>query len=296
VTKSDEGELIRVAQSRAADLGGGLAVRRALPQPLVRAVGPFVFLDHFGPHRFAAGTGMDVRPHPHIGLATITWLLEGALLHRDSLGSVQRIAPGEVNWMTAGRGIVDSERTPPDLRAHGSMIHGLQFWVGLPDGQEEVEPSFEHVTGAALPAVQAGAASGTLVVGSGFGARSPVGTFSPLVLAVFELAAGNEASLPAAADERGIYVVEGAVAHSAANEPIAAGSLVLLRTGTEIRMRAVGNLRFAFIGGRPLGPRLLDWNFVSSRRERLEQAKADWAAMRFPPVPGETEFIPLPRR
>ena len=299
VTELGGSALLDVAEAHVADLGGGLKVKRALPHARRRSVGPFVFLDHFGPHRFPPLGGMDVRPHPHIGLATITWLFTGAVMHRDSLGCVQRIEPGEVNWMTAGGGIVHSERTPMDLRPQGSEVHGLQFWVGLPLEHEEVEPSFQHVGKADLAQVSMGDARGTLVVGSTLGAISPVRVYSPLVLAVFTLAAGGTAAIPSVAPERAIYIVSGRLSvagASASSEVFGSGSLVLLREGVEARIRAHDALSFALIGGTPIGPRMLYWNFVSSGRERIERAKADWAAGRFPPVPGETEFIPLPER
>lgn len=298
MTEVGGGALLGVVEAHVADIGGGLKVKRALPHARSRAVGPFVFLDHFGPHHFPALGGMDVRPHPHIGLATITWLFSGAVMHRDSLGVVQRIEPGDVNWMTAGRGITHSERTPMELRAVGSDIHGLQFWVGLPQEHEEVEPSFQHFGKTELAQVSVGGARGTLIVGSAFGASSPVRIYSPLVLAVFEMAAGGTAIIPCVTPERAIYIVEGrlSVVGSAddASEEFGSGSLVLLREGAEAHIRARDPLRIVLIGGAPIGPRTLYWNFVSSGRDRIEQAKADWAAGRFPPVPGETEFIPLP--
>jgi redox-sensitive bicupin YhaK (pirin superfamily) len=278
---------------------GGLTVGRVLPQARCRSVGPFVFLDRMGPARFAPGQGLDVRPHPHIGLATITYLFEGAIVHRDSLGIVQTIRPGEVNWMTAGRGIVHSERSDAELRRAAQALDGVQAWVALPEGAEEIEPSFEHHPVEALPRITGPGTSIVLIAGSLHAARSPVRTASALVYADVALEAG--ASLPLGAEhrERGLYLIAGSVQIAgdaeAASEPFTAGPLLVLAQGAPAVVRAREPARLLLLGGDPLGERHLWWNFVSSRRERIEQAKADWEHDRFAVVPGETERIPLPR-
>jgi redox-sensitive bicupin YhaK (pirin superfamily) len=271
------------------DLGDGFQVRRALPAVEKRAVGPFVFFDQMGPVRLAAGHGLDVRPHPHIGLATITYLFSGEILHRDSLGTVQPILPGEVNWMTAGRGIVHSERTPAALRAAGPVAFGIQIWIGLPAAQEEVEPSFVHVKAKDLPVLEGGL---RLIAGTLHGARSPVPTFSPMFYAVAELAAGACVTVPAEHEERAAYVAEGEVEVGGRRFP--AGQLLVFESGKDLLVKASLASRVLLLGGEPLGERHMWWNFVSSRKERIAQAAADWKAGRFAPVPGETEFIPLP--
>ena len=271
------------------DLGDGFQVRRALPAVEKRAVGPFVFFDQMGPVRLAAGKGLDVRPHPHIGLATITYLFSGEIIHRDSLGTVQPIRPGEVNWMTAGRGIVHSERTPAALRAAGPEAFGIQIWIGLPAAQEEVEPSFVHFKAPDLPLLDAGL---RLVAGTLRGERSPVPTFSPMFYAVAELAAGASVTVPAEHEERAAYVAQGEV--EIAGRPFPAGQLLILEPKKEVVVTAAADSRVLLLGGEPLGHRHMWWNFVSSRKERIAQAAADWKAGRFAPVPGETEFIPLP--
>jgi redox-sensitive bicupin YhaK (pirin superfamily) len=248
-----------------------------------------------GPATFRAGDGLDVRPHPHIGLATVTYLFEGELLHRDSLGNVQLIRPGAVNWMTSGRGIAHSERTPPDARAGGGTLSGVQAWVALPRRDEETEPGFAHTGGEALPVLDADGARLRLVVGALHGARSPVRAFSPTLLVDARLAAGACLPIPAEHEERAAFVVEGTVEESGA--AIAAGQLAVLRPRAVALLRATTAARVLLVGGDALAePRHIWWNFVSSSRERIEQAAADWAAGRFAPVPGETELIPLPER
>jgi redox-sensitive bicupin YhaK (pirin superfamily) len=269
------------------DLGDGFQVRRALPAVEKRAVGPFVFFDQMGPVRLAAGHGLDVRPHPHIGLATITYLFEGEILHRDSLGTVQPIRPGEVNWMTAGRGIVHSERTPAALRAAGPAAFGIQIWVGLPAAQEEPEPSFVHFKAKDLPVLDGGL---RLIVGTLRGARSPVPAQSPMFYA--ELAAGHGIALGPEHDERAAYVAQGEAEIGGRRFP--AGQLLVFESGKDVLVKAGPASRVLLLGGEPLGERHMWWNFVSSRKERIAQAAADWKAGRFAPVPGETEFIPLP--
>lgn len=275
------------------DLGGGFTVRRVLPAAARQAVGPFLFFDHFGPIEAGPEDNHDVRPHPHIGLATVTYLFEGAMMHRDSTGVVQRIEPGAVNWMTAGRGIVHSERTPEDLRGKPRRSHGLQLWVALPEADEGIAPAFQHVPAADIPALEVGGARLRVLVGSAFGATSPVAVRSPTLYLDIALSAGDALPLPPA-EERALYVVEGAATLD--GQPLAPERMVVLQPGEEPLLAAEGEARVVLVGGAPLGHRHLWWNFVSSRKERLVQAADDWAAGRFPAVPGETEFIPLPER
>ena len=275
------------------DLGGGFSVRRLLPHARRPAVGPFVFFDHFGPVDAAPDDQHDVRPHPHIGLATLTYLFEGALQHADSTGAVQRIEPGAINWMTAGRGIVHAERTPPDLRGRARRSHGLQFWVALPQADEEMAPSFAHTPAAQIPALEIGGAKLRVLVGNAYGVTSPVTTRSPTLLLDIDMVAGDAFPLPAAT-ERAVYVVSGDVELDGLAVP--ANTLRVLAPQDEPMLSASGPSRVVMLGGDPLGPRFLWWNFVSTRRERLVRAADDWAAQAMGQVPGETEFIPLPER
>jgi redox-sensitive bicupin YhaK (pirin superfamily) len=275
------------------DLGDNFMVRRALPAIEKRAVGPFVFWDEFGPARFEVGKGMDVRPHPHINLATITYLFEGEIFHRDTLGSAQAIRPGDVNWMNAGRGIAHSERTAAELRATGSPIAGIQSWIALPEAHEESDPFFVHHDESALPLIEEGGKRVRVIAGALFGKTSPVKTFSDLFYADVRLEAG--ASLPIDADheERGIYLVSGEI--EIAGDVFAPGRLLVFRPGDRLTVKAKTPARFMLLGGANLGPRHMWWNFVSSRKERIEQAKEDWKAGKFGKVPGDDkEFIPLP--
>ena len=288
------GQVALVIEPRARDLGG-FSVRRILPVARRRMVGPFVFFDHMGPAAFPAGEGIDVRPHPHIGLATVTYLFEGEILHRDSLGIVQPIRPGAVNWMTAGRGIVHSERSGPEERARDARLHGIQSWVALPRGDEETAPAFHHHPAETLPVVERDGAHMTLIAGTAYGANSPVATFSPTFYLDAVLEAGAAIDLPAEHEERAVYVVEGGV--TLAGEDLAAGRMAVLAPGGAPRITAKEASRLMLLGGAPMdGRRTIWWNFVSSSKDRIEQAKADWTAGRFPEVPGETEFIPLPER
>jgi redox-sensitive bicupin YhaK (pirin superfamily) len=284
----------RLIEGRRHDLGDGFTVRRLLPALLARHVGPFVFFDHMGPADFAPGKGMDVRPHPHIGLATITWLFEGSIRHRDSLGSLADIRPGEVNWMTAGRGIVHSERTPPDARRDGQRLHGIQLWVALPREDAEVAPEFHHHDADALPRIRRDGAQLLLIAGHAYGERSPVKVFAPMFLIEASLAAGAVLDWPDGHAERGVYVIEGEVDW----DGVVVGTDRMAVQGARVAppLRSRGPGRVILFGGAPLdGERHLWWNFVASSRERIEQAKADWAAGRFGVVPGdEGEFIPLP--
>ncbi|MDM0012043.1 pirin family protein [Variovorax sp. J22P168] len=275
------------------DLGGGFKVRRLLPAAKQRSVGPFVFFDHFGPATEVPGSEHDVRPHPHIGLATVTYLFEGAMMHRDSLGSVQEIRPGAINWMTAGRGIVHSERKPDTLRDATYVNHGLQLWAALPQAHEEVEPAFVHTAAADIPALEVQGVPVRVLVGEAFGVRSPVATLSPTVYLDVALPAGARFELPALAPELAVYAVDGDIALG--GEPVPQHTMAMLPAGQGGVLSAQGAVRLVVIGGEPLdGPRYITWNFVSSRRERILEAGAAWAAQRMGQVPGETEFIPLP--
>lgn len=277
------------------DLGDGFTVRRALPTAHRRMVGPFIFFDQMGPVTMSEGDGLDVRPHPHIGLATVTYLLEGEILHRDSLGSVQAIRPGEVNWMTAGSGIVHSERSSDEVRASGGSLFGLQTWVALPKAHEETAPAFYHHKSDAIPHAAADGVSINVVAGTSDGMTSPVQTYSDMLYADVTLADGARYKLSAEHIERTIYVITGAVAVEGQWGGFQAGELVILKPGAEIVLRGIGPTRVMLVGGEPLSEaRNIYWNFVSSSLDRIEQAKADWREDRFPPVPGETEFIPLP--
>jgi redox-sensitive bicupin YhaK (pirin superfamily) len=275
----------------AKELGGGFSVHRLLPAAACPAVGPFVFFDHFGPVEAGPADNHDVRPHPHIGLATVTYLFEGAMQHHDSTGASQRIEPGAINWMTAGRGIVHSERTPADLRTVQRRSHGLQLWVALPADDEETAPTFAHTPAAAIPEVEVGGARLRVLVGEAFGAVSPVAVRSPTIFLDISLSVGDAFPLPLA-EERAVYVVEGDAQLD--GEDIPPGHLVVLAAGEEPMLSADADARVVMVGGAPLGHRHIWWNFVSSRKERIAQAADDWAAQRLGAVPGETEFIPLP--
>ncbi len=283
-------ELIIVPPTR--DLGG-FEVRRALPNRRRHMVGPFIFLDQMGPARFPAGGGVDVRPHPHIGLATVTYLFEGSLMHRDSEGNAIEITPGAMNLMTAGRGIAHSERTPANVREQSSPLFGIQSWLALPTAHEEVAPSFQRFTADNLPVIEDGGLRARLIAGSAFGQRSPVSTASEWLYAEVNLEAGTSAPFESEQEERGVYIVEGAV--EVAGDVFEAPQLIIFRPGDRITITAVRDSRLMFLGGAGIdGPRYIWWNFVSSSKERIEQAKADWREGRFKAVPGETEFIPLP--
>jgi redox-sensitive bicupin YhaK (pirin superfamily) len=263
-----------------------------------RSIGPFTFLDHFGPAELAPGAGMDVRPHPHIGLATVTYHFEGLGGHKDSLGVDQVIRPGDVNWMTAGRGIVHSERTPPDARAAGQRLHGMQAWVALPVEHEETEPEFHHHPESALPAFPLGDARARLLAGTIAGHSAPVKVYSPLFYLDLRLPAGGAFNFDTEGYEAGLYLAEGVGGLETCDENIQVGELLVYRAGAKIHVRNAdpkGAARAILLGGAPLPEkRSIYWNFVSSRPERIEQAKADWREGRFPPVPGDDEFIPLP--
>ncbi len=274
---------------------GAFTVRRLLPGHPRKMVGPFIFFDHMGPAHLAPGAGLDVRPHPHIGLATVTYLYEGTILHRDSLGVVQRIEPGDVNWMTAGDGIVHSERTPDDLRTSGSPVHGIQTWIALPKSHEHVAPAFEHHPKASLPVLETPGVQLRLIAGRGFGLTAPATTYSPMVYAAVEMAAGAVLAFPAEHEERAIYVAKGNVSVNGASMPEA--HLALLDPGAVVSIEAQSAAELMLLGGAPMdGDRHIWWNFVASDRTLIEAAKQRWRDGGFPAVPGETEFIPLPER
>ncbi|MER9235223.1 pirin family protein [Mesorhizobium sp. M0622] len=288
---SDQIELMVIPNAK--DIGG-FQVRRALPTARRRLVGPFIFFDRMGPAVLRAGQALDVRPHPHIGLSTVTYLFDGKIRHRDSLGTEVVIQPGDVNLMTAGSGIVHSERTPEELRGAPMSVSGLQTWLALPDGKEEVAPVFENTAALRLPEIDAEGVSGRVVIGAFSGLRSPVATASDTLYADLRLAPGASVKIPADAEERAIYTLEGEV--SITGDRFPAERLLVLRPGDEIVVSSEGGAHFMLFGGASLGSkRYIWWNFVSSSKERIEQAKEEWKTGRFDIVPGdEQEFIPLP--
>jgi redox-sensitive bicupin YhaK (pirin superfamily) len=288
---SDQIELMVIPNAK--DIGG-FQVRRALPTARRRLVGPFIFFDRMGPAILRAGQALDVRPHPHIGLSTVTYLFDGKIRHRDSLGTEMVIQPGDVNLMTAGRGIVHSERTPQELRGAPMSVSGLQTWLALPDDKEEVDPIFENTAAMRLPEIDAEGVSGRIVIGAFSGLRSPVMTASDTLYADLSLTSGASVKIPADAEERAIYTLEGEVSISGDRFP--AERLLVFRPGDEIVVSSQGGAHFMLFGGASLGSkRYIWWNFVSSSKERIEQAKEEWKTGRFDIVPGdEEEFIPLP--
>ena len=275
------------------DLGGGFLVRRYLPSAIKQAVGPFIFFDHFGPVDVPLDADHDVRPHPHIGLATVTYLFEGAMDHRDSIGTFQRIEPGAINWMTAGRGIVHSERTPKDLVGKPHRTHALQLWAALPLAHEEDEPGFCHTPSADIPELTVDGARVRVLIGTAFGRTSPVKTFSRTLYLDVILKAGQELALSGLPEEAAIYPVGGDLEID--GTPLEKNNMALLSTGSTQLVKATSEAHFVVIGGEPLdGRRFMSWNFVSSSKERIVKAGEDWEAQRFDKVPGETEWIPLP--
>ncbi len=285
--------IVQVIDPHRKDLGG-FQVGRVLPAAFRRMVGPFAFFDHMGPARFVAGLPLsaDVRPHPHIGLSTLTYLFAGQIMHRDSLGTVQPIEAGAVNWMTAGSGITHSERFER-ARLHGDTLHGIQAWIALPKAQEETHPAFTHHAPEDLPLFDANGLTARLIAGRAFGAESPVPVHSPLFYIHWHLAAGATAALPAEYPERAAYIAMGEV--EVAGHTYPSGKMLILASGETVTFTATQPSTLLLLGGEPLGPRYLEWNFVSSRRERIEQAKADWRAGRMKlPDADNQEFIPLP--
>ena len=282
-----------VIPARRKDLGDGFEVGRILPYAKRRMVGPFVFLDHMGPVSFKPGQGITVRPHPHIGLSTVTYLFSGEIMHRDSLGFTQPIRPGEVNWMTAGRGIVHSERSAPDVRAAGGMVHGLQTWVALPNAHEETDPAFVHYGADVLPRFEDSGARGVIIAGTAFGLTSTVTTLSPLFYVDVELDAGAGVTIPDGYDERAAYIVHGRIDSDGVVHD--AGNLLVFGAGVASVNAVEGPARVMLLGGAPVGERHIWWNFVSSSEARIDQAKADWQEGRMPlPHDDNAEFIPLP--
>jgi len=290
--------ILQVIGSRQRDLGG-FVVRRVLPAQGRQMVGPFIFFDHLGPTQFAPGYGIDVRPHPHVALATVTYLFAGSLRHRDSLGTVQDIHPGDVNWMSAGRGIAHSERTPQAARASGEHVHGIQSWVALPDGHEDGEPTFDHHPASTLPTRTGDGIELTVIAGEAFGLRSPVVTLWPTIYVHAQFADGATLEVPSNHAERAVYVVQGKLdvqgGPGVDGLPVTEGQLAVLAPGASVTLRALGRTRAMLLGGEPFPTaRFIWWNFVASSEERLERAKERWERQQFPAVPGETEFIPLP--
>jgi redox-sensitive bicupin YhaK (pirin superfamily) len=274
---------------------GSLTVRRVLPAMAVRLIGPFIFFDHMGPATLEPGVGLDVRPHPHIGLATVTYLFEGAIMHRDSLGSEQKIVPGDVNWMTAGRGIVHSERTPAEDRASGQTMHGIQTWVALPLDEEDIEPSFEHHAAATLPEIERNGVTLRVIAGTAFGQTAPVTTFSGTLYVAAHFTPGSAFALEPEHEERGVYLVEGDLEID--GTPLEAGQMAVLALDETVTLASGGGATVMLLGGEKLdGERFIEWNFVSSSREKIEQAKLAWTNQEMGHVPGETEWIRLPER
>lgn len=281
-----------VIRPRTKDLGG-FEVRRALPHGRRKLVGPFIFFDHMGPAEFPPGNGINVRAHPHIGIATITYLFAGEIFHRDSLGYEQRITPGAVNWMTAGSGIAHSERTPPEMLESGSRLHGIQSWVALPLDDEETAPAFDHYPADVIPEISMGECHVRVIIGTLFGLQSPVRTASKTLYAEIKMPAGSELELPSDCEDRGIYTVTGNV--TLGGEQHEAGTMLVLEAGQPVLLHAGEDSRIMFFGGDRLdGDRTIWWNFVSSSKERIEQAKDDWRNGRFDSVINENEVIPLP--
>jgi redox-sensitive bicupin YhaK (pirin superfamily) len=284
-----------VIPARPRDLGG-FAVRRTLPARQRRLVGPFIFWDHMGPMSLEPEHGMDVRPHPHIGLATVTYLFEGEIVHKDTLGSDQAIRPGAVNWMTAGRGIAHSERTGPELRKRGSRVHGIQSWVALPVDHEETEPRFEHHPANTVPETSRDGVVFRVLAGAAYGLTAPARIASPTFYVEATMPAGARLVLPDEHEERAAYVVEGEVACD--GDAIDEGAMAVFLPRAEVALQAQRPSRVMLLGGAPIGgARHIWWNFVSSSKERIEQAKRDWTEGRFGKIPGDDlEFVPLPDR
>ena len=286
------GVVEQVIQAEEKNLGG-FTVRRALPAAERRMVGPFVFFDHFGPVGFPPGEGVDVRPHPHIGISTVTWLVEGEITHRDSLGSHLPVRPGAVGLMTSGRGIVPSERSSPEDKARGVKLHGIQLWLALPAGLQETAPAFAHYEPDAIPLAASSNPQIKVIIGEAYGVRSPVAFPSPTLYGELLFDEAGETALPEGYEERALYLMEGQLALDGVE--LSSGDMAVVRSGAEASLEAPGPARAMLLGGAPYPEaRTLWWNFVSTSKERIEQAKSDWKDGRFDPVPGETEFIPLP--
>lgn len=289
--KKTHGSLALIIEPRVKDLGG-FSVRRLLPVKQKRRVGPWIFFDHMGPAEFPPGEGINVRPHPHINLATVTYVFEGEILHRDSLGSSQVIVPGDINLMVAGKGIVHSERSRPEIQASGQRLHALQLWLALPEANEEMEPEFLHYPGSEIPLTNVDGVSVRVMMGSAYGISSPVKTFARTFYAEANLKSGQSLIAPRE-EELAVYVTKGTL--SVNGVELTQYAMAVLKAEADTALKAETDTRVVMIGGEPLSERYLEWNFVSSRQERIEKAKRDWQAGRFPKVPGdEKEFIPLP--
>lgn len=285
------GAIELIIEPRDKDLGG-FSVRRTLPTAQRKMVGPWIFFDHMGPAEFPAGQGINVRPHPHVNIATVTYLFEGEILHRDSLGSVQAIRPGDINLMVAGSGIAHSERERPEVTAVAHRLHGLQLWLALPERDEETDAAFHHYPAADIPALTVDGVALRVMMGSAFGVASPVKVFADTLYVEAQLHAGQRIALPSA-DERAVYVAQGNL--KVGDTAIAEHAMAVFADVAGVVLEATSESRIAIIGGQHLGQRFIEWNFVSSRKERIEQAKRDWQEGRFAKVPGdEIEFIPLP--
>jgi redox-sensitive bicupin YhaK (pirin superfamily) len=285
------GAILRIIQPRDKDLGG-FSVRRVLPSSQQKMVGPWVFFDHMGPAHFPAGEGINVRPHPHVNIATVTYLFEGEILHRDSVGSHQAIRPGDLNLMVSGSGIVHSERERPEVRDVPHSLHGLQLWLALPAEQEEIDAAFYHYPDTSIPAVVVDGVNVRVMMGTAYGVSSPVKVFADTLYVEADLKAGQTLLLPDA-EERALYIAKGAV--KAQDTAIAEHAMAVFSAASGVSITATEDARIAIIGGEKMPPRFIEWNFVSSRKQRIEQAKQDWREGRFATVPGdEEEFIPLP--
>lgn len=271
---------------------GGFSVRRFLPGKQLANIGPFIFFDHLGPASFSPGKGIDVRPHPHIGLATVTYVFSGEIIHRDSLGHVQPIRPNEINWMTAGRGIVHSERTAPEIRQQGHTLEALQLWLALPEEEQQTEPFFTHYDESALPIVETEKVKIRVMIGEAFGVKAAVKTHSPTLYVEIRLAPGGKITLPENIEERAVYVASGQL--KVEDKSLAQHTLAVFNQTLGVELEATEKTQLVIIGGSPLGKRTVWWNLVSSRKDLIEQAKKDWRNNKFPKVEGETEFIPLP--
>ena len=293
MSQEQDASIEKLLEARTREVGG-FAVGRVLPAFGKAIVGPFIFFDHMGPNTIGAGRGFDVPPHPHIGLETVTYLFQGQAHHRDSVGSSQLIVPGDINWMTAGRGIVHSERSPAEDRERGGVMHGLQLWVALPKEHEDTAPAFHHHAAASLPSRDDGRGRLRVLAGSAYGMTSPVRTFSPLFYVDVSLPVGAELTLPSEHPERAVYVVEGSVWCGATR--INSRHMAVFHQGSNPTLKAEASTRLVLLGGAPLAEkRFIWWNFVSSSQARIEQAKEDWAQRRFAAVPGdEDDRVPLP--
>ncbi len=273
----------------------GIKLRRLLPAQGRRMIGPFIFFDHLGPSELVPGQGLDVRPHPHIGLVAVTYLFAGSMHHRDSLGMQQILEPGSLNWMTAGRGIVHSERSSDEFRKHGGMLHGIQLWIALPSKKEETKPSFRHYAAASIPSVRIAGVTIKILAGAAFGVRSPVHVLSPLLYAEATMPKESRLVLPDDLPERAAYVISGTIRCGKRGDHVGPGQMLVFGEGDKVDLRSPRGAQIMILAGEPVGPRIVEWNLVSSSQERIDQAKDDWRERRSPTVPGdEDEFIPLP--